>query len=105
MFPVFTRSGEVTVAVNLLSREVILDGDELSKLKIFHRFLFSNVLRLEKDPMDFYPECSTMGYLVVPLNKGKCPNHVQVTVNPLKQSHDWCTLHNDAFFRGLKKNM
>lgn len=69
LFPVFTRSGEVTVAVNLLSREIILNEVELEKLKTFHRFLFSNVLRLEKDPMDFYPECSIMGYLVVPLDK------------------------------------
>ncbi|XP_060562889.1 endoribonuclease Dicer-like [Ruditapes philippinarum] len=69
MFPVFTRSGEVTVSINILSREVALKKEELDKLKIFHMFLFSNVLRLEKDPMDFFPDCSTMGFLVVPLNK------------------------------------
>lgn len=68
LFPVFTRSGEVTVSVDLLSREITLSNTELEKLRIFHRFLFSNVLRLEKDPLDYIPECSTMGYLVVPLN-------------------------------------
>ena len=69
MFPVFTRSGEVTVSVNILSGDVSLGKEQLDKLKVFHRFLFSNVLRLEKDPMDFFPDCSTMGFLVVPLNK------------------------------------
>ncbi|KAL4237619.1 Endoribonuclease Dicer [Mactra antiquata] len=69
MFPVFTRSGEVTVAIDPLPGEVTLEEEKLDKLKTFHRFLFSNVLRLEKDPMDYLPNCSTMGYLVVPLNK------------------------------------
>lgn len=68
MFPVFTRSGEVTVSVDKLEREINLSPDELEKLKTFHRFLFSNVLRLEKDPMEYQPNESSVGYLVVPLD-------------------------------------
>ncbi|XP_052768714.1 endoribonuclease Dicer-like [Mya arenaria] len=68
MFPVFTRSGEVTVSVDLLSSEVTLSEEKLEKLKTFHRFLFSNVLRLEKDPMDYFPTESIVGYVVVPLD-------------------------------------
>jgi len=56
------------VSVDLLSGELTLTEDKLKKLKAFHRFLFSNVLRLEKDPMDYLPLEGVCGYLVVPLD-------------------------------------
>jgi len=56
------------VSVDLLSGELTLTEDKLEKLKAFHRFLFSNVLRLEKDPMDYLPLEGVCGYLVVPLD-------------------------------------
>ncbi|KAH3846058.1 hypothetical protein DPMN_088351, partial [Dreissena polymorpha] len=69
MFPVFTRSGEVTVSVDLLTSRLHLCPKELTKLQTFHQFIFSNVLRLEKEPMDYIPSASPVGYLVVPLNR------------------------------------
>ncbi|XP_062617556.1 endoribonuclease Dicer-like [Saccostrea cucullata] len=68
-FPVYTRSGEVTASIDLLSSYVPLSEEELRRLREFHRFTFTNVLRLEKDPMEFCPEESELGYLIVPLNK------------------------------------
>lgn len=47
-----------------------MSSEELRRLRDFHRFTFTNVLRLEKDPMEFCPDESDLGYLIVPLNKG-----------------------------------
>ena len=48
-----------------------MSSEELRRLRDFHRFTFTSVLRLEKDPMEFCPEESDLGYLLVPLTKGK----------------------------------
>ena len=68
-FPVFTRSGEVTVAITTVN-EVILSADELQRLYNFHHFIFRHVLRLEKLPMTFGPEQAETSNIVVPINKG-----------------------------------
>ena len=68
----YTRSGEVTATIDLLSSEFSVSSEELRRLRDFHRFTFTSVLRLEKDPMEFCPEESDLGYLLVPLSKGKC---------------------------------
>lgn len=68
-FPVFTRSGEVTVAVSVV-REVVLGTDELSRLYSFHHFIFRHVLRLEKLPMTFDREHAETRNIVVPINEG-----------------------------------
>ncbi|RUS80555.1 hypothetical protein EGW08_011695 [Elysia chlorotica] len=67
-FPVYTRSGEVTASVDLLSSEVVLSDSEISRLLKFHHFVFSGVLHLEKDPMEFNPEQTDYACVVVPLN-------------------------------------
>ena len=69
LFPVYTRSGEVSVSIDLLTSDLVLTNSQLDRLHIFHRFAFANVLRLEKDPMDYIPEEAAVGYLVVPVNK------------------------------------
>jgi len=69
-FPVFTRSGEVTVAVQAI-HEVVLSAGELSRLYSFHHFIFRHVLRLEKVPMTFGPEHAETSNVVVPVNIGK----------------------------------
>lgn len=69
-FPVYTRSGEVNASIDLLNCNVSLSSEELRRLREFHRFTFTNVLRLEKDPMEFCSEKSELGYLIVPLDKG-----------------------------------
>lgn len=68
-FPVFTRSGEVTVSIDLVADDVSLSEVELDRLFCFHRFIFNHVLRLEKSPMTFDPERAKASYIVGPVNK------------------------------------
>jgi len=68
-FPVFTRSGEVTVAVRIV-RQVVLSDAELTRLYSFHHFIFRHVLRLEKLPMMFDPDQAETSNIIVPVNKG-----------------------------------
>ena len=67
-FPVYTRSGEVTASVDLLCSDLVLSEMEISNLLRFHHFVFSGVLHLEKDPMEFNPDQAEYGCVVVPLN-------------------------------------
>ena len=67
LFPVYTRSGEVSVSVDILKSDLLFTEAQLDRLKLFHKYLFANVLRLEKDPMDYIPEEAVVGYLVVPV--------------------------------------
>lgn len=46
-FPVFTQSGEETVRVELVKTGIFLTPNQLKLIKTFHKFLFSNVLRME----------------------------------------------------------
>ncbi|KAA0198755.1 Dicer [Hyalella azteca] len=71
-FPVFTRSGEVLVNLNLISTSVECDAlkltdEQLKQLNMFHQFTFSHVLRLEKYPIKFDPLKANASYFVVPL--------------------------------------
>ncbi|XP_074663232.1 endoribonuclease Dicer-S-like [Tubulanus polymorphus] len=68
LFPVFTRSGEVTVSLVQLNDDLCHDEDQLKKLTNFHRYLFNRVLRLEKDPMEYNQEKAQCGYLVIPID-------------------------------------
>jgi len=68
-FPVFTRSGEVTVAIRVV-RQVISSADELQRLYNFHHFIFRHVLRLEKLPMTFDTDQAETSNIVVPVNNG-----------------------------------
>lgn len=75
----FTRSGEVTVSIDLVADDVSLSEVELDRLFCFHRFIFNHVLRLEKSPMTFDPERAKASYIVGPVNKGKhCNNTIVV---------------------------
>ncbi|KAK3597389.1 hypothetical protein CHS0354_040114 [Potamilus streckersoni] len=80
-FPVYTRSGEVTVSIDLLCSDLILKEEELKKLQYFHMFLFSNVLHLEKDPMEFCPEKALQGYLLLPLNTNRDSSLLKIDWN------------------------
>lgn len=60
------------MSISLLKDSAEFTDEELSKFKDFHEFVFANVLRLEKDPMDFSPDHADVGYLIVPLLRGKC---------------------------------
>lgn len=46
-FPIFTQNGEETVSCRLVKSGVYLTQNQLKLIKSFHKFLFSNILRLE----------------------------------------------------------
>ncbi|CAN8009744.1 unnamed protein product [Ixodes pacificus] len=70
-FPVFTRSGEVTVRLEHVSSSLgPLSSQQVGDLRNFHRYTFTNVLRLEKYPMTFDPQGNACSFLVVPINHG-----------------------------------
>uniref|UniRef100_T1J2F6 ribonuclease III n=1 Tax=Strigamia maritima TaxID=126957 RepID=T1J2F6_STRMM len=68
-FPVFTRSGEVTVLLEEINSQLLLTNDQLLRLSFFHNYTFSKVLRLEKYPMKYDPTTAESCYFIVPLNK------------------------------------
>ncbi|CAH1790780.1 unnamed protein product [Owenia fusiformis] len=65
--PVFTRSGEVSVVIDLYTSQFTLTDSEFTRLENIHRYFFKSVLRLEKQPMVFGPSEAKCGFLVVPL--------------------------------------
>lgn len=66
-FPIFTRSGEVKVSLQLISADVTLDEDQLQKINTFINYTFTNVLRLRKYLMLFDPEAVENSFFVVPV--------------------------------------
>ncbi|GFV60263.1 endoribonuclease Dcr-1 [Trichonephila clavipes] len=68
-FPVFTRSGEVTVSLKSAASNLLLSEEKLEALAYFHRYTFSDVLRLEKYPMSYKPLESEASFYVVPVTQ------------------------------------
>lgn len=66
-FPIFTRSGEVKVSLQLIRENVTLDNDQLEKVNTFINYTFTNVLRLRKYLMLFDPEAIENSFFVVPV--------------------------------------
>jgi len=66
-FPIFTRSGEVKVSLQLIKTDVTLDDDQLQKINTFINYTFTNVLRLRKYLMLFDPEAVENSFFVVPV--------------------------------------
>lgn len=66
-FPIFTRSGEVKVSLQLIRSEVTLDEEQLEKINVFINYTFTNVLRLRKYLMLFDPEATENSFFVVPV--------------------------------------
>ena len=69
-FPVFTRSGEVTVSIDLVREHVTFSAEEMRRFHFFHKFLFSRVLRLDKDPMTYMPHEAPYSPLIIPVQTG-----------------------------------
>lgn len=65
-FPIFTRSGEVRVSLELSRENVVLTEDQLTKVYTFINYTFTNVLRLQKYLMLFDPEATENSYFIVP---------------------------------------
>lgn len=68
-FSIYTRSGEVRVALELTRSDVILNIEQLKQINTFLRYTFSNVLRLQKYLMLFDPEATENSFFVVPTVK------------------------------------
>lgn len=65
-FPIFTRSGEVKVSLELISTDIILDETQLKIINMFINYTFTNVLRLQKYLMLFDPEATENCFFIVP---------------------------------------
>lgn len=68
-FPIFTRSGEVRVSLQLIQSNVIIDNAQLEKINNFINYTFTNVLRLRKYLMLFDPGAVENSFFVVPVTR------------------------------------
>ncbi|KAM8920949.1 endoribonuclease Dicer isoform 1-T1 [Pelodytes ibericus] len=67
-FPVYTRSGEVTISIELKKSGFTLTLQQLELITRLHQYIFSHILRLEKPALEFKPTAATSTYCVLPLN-------------------------------------
>lgn len=70
-FPIFTRSGEVSVSLELCSSDVWLTQDNIPVIVEFINYTFTSVLRLQKFVMQFGVEDAESSYFIVPTITGK----------------------------------
>lgn len=68
-FPIFTRSGEVEVEIVQVAESIYVSKEQLERIADFQRYIFRNVLSLEKDPMLFDVHHADCSYLIVPLRR------------------------------------
>uniref|UniRef100_A0A8C7SV10 ribonuclease III n=1 Tax=Oncorhynchus mykiss TaxID=8022 RepID=A0A8C7SV10_ONCMY len=67
-FPVYTRSGEVTISIELQKAGFTLNAIQLDLITRLHQYIFSHILRLEKPALEFKPTQADSAYCVLPLN-------------------------------------
>ncbi|XP_058470641.1 endoribonuclease Dicer [Solea solea] len=67
-FPVYTRSGEVTISIELQKSGFTLTTTQLDLITRLHQYIFSHILRLEKPALEFKPTLADSAYCVLPLN-------------------------------------
>ncbi|XP_053331205.1 endoribonuclease Dicer [Spea bombifrons] len=67
-FPVYTRSGEVTISIELKRSGFTLTLQQLELITRLHQYIFSHILRLEKPALEFKPTAADSAYCVLPLN-------------------------------------
>uniref|UniRef100_A0A8C4XSP6 ribonuclease III n=1 Tax=Falco tinnunculus TaxID=100819 RepID=A0A8C4XSP6_FALTI len=67
-FPVYTRSGEVTISIELKKSGFTLSLQMLELITRLHQYIFSHILRLEKPALEFKPTEADSAYCVLPLN-------------------------------------
>ncbi|MBN3294911.1 DICER Endoribonuclease, partial [Amia calva] len=67
-FPVYTRSGEVTISIELQKSGFTLSAQQLDLITRLHQYIFSHILRLEKPALEFKPTEADSAYCVLPLN-------------------------------------
>ncbi|XP_058442684.1 endoribonuclease Dcr-1 [Malaya genurostris] len=76
-FPIFTRSGEVKVALDLCKQHAVLSQQQLDKINLFINYTFTKVLRLQKYLMLYDPEATENCFFIVPT----ITRHSEVTVD------------------------
>lgn len=69
-FPIFTRSGEVQVQLQLAQSAVLLSESQIDKIVDFIHYTFTSVLRLQRYLMMFDPTASENSYFIVPTKRG-----------------------------------
>lgn len=67
-FPVYTRSGEVTISIELGKLDFTLSTKQLELITRLHQYIFSHILRLEKPALEFKPTEADAAYCVLPLD-------------------------------------
>nr|AUZ94233.1 dicer-1 [Recilia dorsalis] len=77
-FPIFTRSGEVRVSLELRQEDLHLTEAQLEMIATFLNYTFTSVLRLQKYLMLFDPNASENSYMIVPTKKGISDTTVEV---------------------------
>ncbi|XP_018328603.1 endoribonuclease Dcr-1 isoform X2 [Agrilus planipennis] len=65
-FPIFTRSGEVSVELKLCSSDIVMTDEQIHKISEFLNYTFSNVLKLQRYLMLFNPDASESSFLIAP---------------------------------------
>ena len=70
-FPIFTRSGEVKVSLQLFKERIVLTEEQISCINTFVNYTFTNVLRLQKFLMLFDPDSTENCIFIVPTLKTK----------------------------------
>jgi hypothetical protein len=65
-FTIFTQLGEESVSFRLLKDHFYLSPNQIKLIKLFHRFLFTYVLRMERGPVKF--KADSRGAFVCILN-------------------------------------
>ncbi|XP_055849068.1 endoribonuclease Dcr-1 [Episyrphus balteatus] len=70
-FPIFTRSGEVKVSIDLAKKRIVLSEDQVARINTFVNYTFSNVLRLQKFLMLFDVDSTENCVFIVPTIKTK----------------------------------
>ncbi|KAF5300195.1 hypothetical protein FQA39_LY11229 [Lamprigera yunnana] len=65
-FPIFTRSGEVSVNLELCSDSLYMTAEQIEKICEFLNYTFTSVLRLQRYLMLFNPGASNNCFLITP---------------------------------------
>ncbi len=73
----YTRSGEVTISIELRKSGFTLSAEQLELITRLHQYIFSHILRLEKPALEFKPVEADSAYCVLPLNVGECCSQSQ----------------------------
>lgn len=81
-FPIFTRSGEVKVELELTKKKVFLNETQLQMINTFINYTFTNVLRLQKYLMLFDAEAIDNSFFIVPTTKTDSSNgNIDISVD------------------------